>query len=150
MNTAPDANVIAAMQVSLEEMKALQARNDGTCFQFLYPHIAGGINTAKVLPPELFQKDLDTMNQLLLDSGSGQTAQPTAISGEKAKALMTPVREKLQQDYGDQLKMFNDLSAADVDHAKVCEISISLYSGILALPKEESAAVLRLMLGKQG
>lgn len=150
MNTAPDANVIAAMQVSLEEMQALQARNDGSCFKFLYPHINGGVNTAQVLPPELFKKDLDTMNALLLASGSGQTAQPTVVSGEKAKALMVPVRQALQEKYGDQLQMFNDLGAPAVDRAKVCEISITLYTGILALPPQDSAAVLRLMLGKQG
>lgn len=148
MNTAPDANVIAAMEVSLEEMEALQARNDGSCFKFLYPHINGGVNTAQVLPAELFKKDLDTMNALLLASGSGQTAQPTAVSGEKAKILMAPVRQALQDKYGDQLKIFNDLSAANVDHAKVCEISITLYKGILAMPPQDSAAVLRLMLGK--
>lgn len=150
MNTAPDANVIAAMQVSLEEMKALQTRNDGTCFKFLYPQINGGVNTAEVLPPELFKKDLDTMNDLLLASGSSQTAQPTAVSGEKANALMAPIRQKLQQDYGDQLQMFSDLTSPSVDRAKVCEISISLYTGILALPQQDSASVLRLMLGKQG
>src|SRR5476651_513429 len=150
MNTAPDASVIAAMQVSLEEMQALQARNDGSCFKFLYPQISGGVNTAQVLPPELFKKDLDTMNDLLLASGSGQTAQPTAVSGEKAKVLMAPVRQALQDKYGDQLNVFNDLSAANVDRAKICEISLSLYSGILALPEQDSAAVLRLMLGKKG
>src|SRR5471032_1037377 len=150
MNTAPDASVIAAMQVSLEEMQALQASNDGSCFKFLYPHINGGVNTAQVLPPELFKKDLDTMNALLLASGSGQTAQPTAVSGEKAKVLMAPVRQALQDKYGDQLNVFNDLSAANVDRAKICEISLSLYSGILALPEQDSAAVLRLMLGKKG
>lgn len=150
MNTAPDANVIAAMQVSLEEMQALQARNDGSCFKFLYPQIKGGVNTAQVLPPELFKKDLNTMNTLLLASGSNQTAPPTVVNREKANALMVPVRQALQQKYGEELDMFRDLSAATVDHAKVCEISITLYSGILALPPQDSAAVLRLMLGKQG
>lgn len=150
MNTAPDANVIAAMEISLEEMQALQARSDGSCFKFLYPQINGGVNTAQVLPADLFKKDLDTMNALLLASGSGQTAQPTVVSGEKAKDLMAPVRQALHDKYGDQLQMFNDLSAANVDRAKVCEISITLYSGILAMPPQESAPVLRLMLGKQG
>ncbi|MGV8925564.1 MAG: hypothetical protein ACOH2G_07785 [Ewingella sp.] len=150
INTAPDVNVIAAMKVSLEEMLALQARNDGSCFKFLYPQINGGINTAQVLSPELFKKDLDTMNTLLLASGSGQTAQPTVVSGEKAKALMAPVRQALQDKYGDKLQMFNELSAENVDHAKVCDISITLYTDILALPAQDSAAVLRLMLGKQG
>lgn len=150
MNTVPDVNVIAAMKVSLEEMQALQARNDGSCFKFLYPQINGGVNTAQVLSPELFKKDLDTMNALLLASGSGQTAQPTVVSGEKIKALMVPVRQALQDKYGDKLQMFDDLGAEDVDRAQVCDISITLYTGILALPMQDSAAILRLMLGKQG
>ncbi|MGP9418640.1 hypothetical protein HX889_42850 [Pseudomonas reactans] len=150
MNTAPDANVLAAMRVSLQEMQELQARHDGTCFKFLYPHISGGVNTAQVLSPELFKKDLDTMNDLLQASGRGQKTQPTTLSAERAQALMVPVREKLHQDYGDQLQMFNDLGAATVDRAKVCDISISLYSNILALPQADAVGLLRLMLGKQG
>ena len=150
MNTAPDANVLAAMQVSLQEMQELQARHDDTCFKFLYPQISGGVNTAQVLSPALFKKDLDTMNDLLQASGREQKTQPTTLSAAQAQALMVPVREKLHQDYGDQLQMFNDLGAANVDRAKVCDISISLYSNILALPQADAIGLLRLMLGKQG
>ncbi|MBU9834309.1 hypothetical protein ORG37_25625 [Rahnella perminowiae] len=145
---APDANVNQAMQVNLEEMQTLQARKDGSCFKFLYPQVSGGVNTAQVLPPELFRKDLDTMNDLLLATGSGQTAMPAPVSTEKVVQMMAPVREALASMYGEQLQMFNDLTQPDVDREKVCEISVSLYSGILALRPAESAAILRMMLGK--
>lgn len=145
---APDANVNEAMQVNLEEMQTLQARKDGSCFKFLYPQVSGGINTAEVLPPALFQKDLNTMNDLLLATGSGQTTQPQAVSTEKVVQMMAPVREALANMYGEQLQMFSDLTKPDVDREKVCEISISLYSGILALQPADSAAILRQMLGK--
>ncbi len=144
---APDANVNEAMQVNLEEMQTLQARKDGSCFKFLYPQVSGGINTAQVLPPELFRKDLNTMNDLLLATGSGQTEQPAAVSTERVIAMMAPVREALGNMYGEQLQMFSDLTKPDVDREKVCEISISLYSGILALQPADSAAILRQMLG---
>lgn len=146
---APDANVNDAMQVNLEEMQTLQARKDGSCFKFLYPQVSGGVNTAQVLPPELFQKDLSTMNDLLLATGSGQTVQPTVVSTGKVVLMMAPVREALANMYGEQLQMFSDLTKPDVDREKVCEISISLYSGILALQPADSAAILRMMLGKQ-
>lgn len=145
---APDANVNQAMQVNLEEMQTLQARKDGSCFKFLYPQVSGGVNTAQVLPPELFRKDLDTMNDLLLATGSGQTVMPAPVSTEKVVQMMVPVREALASMYGEQLQMFNDLTKPDVDREKVCEISISLYSGILALQPAESAAILRQMLGQ--
>ncbi|AVF34781.1 hypothetical protein [Rahnella sikkimica] len=144
---APDANVNEAMQVNLEEMQTLQARKDGSCFKFLYPQVDGGVNTAQVLPPELFRKDLNTMNDLLLATGSGQTEQPAAVSTERVIAMMAPVREALGNMYGEQLQMFSDLTKPDVDREKVCEISISLYSGILALQPADSAAILRQMLG---
>jgi hypothetical protein len=145
---APDANVNQAMQVNLEEMQTLQARKDGSCFKFLYPQVSGGVNTAQVLPPELFRKDLDTMNDLLLATGNGQTVMPAPVSTEKVVQMMVPVREALASMYGEQLQMFNDLTKPDVDREKVCEISISLYSGILALQPAESAAILRQMLGQ--
>ncbi|WP_122095442.1 hypothetical protein [Rahnella sp. Larv3_ips] len=145
---APDAAVNAAMQVNLEEMQTLLARKDGSCFKFLYPQVSGGVNTAQVLPPELFRKDLSTMNDLLLATGPGQTNLPVAVSTEKVILMMAPVREALGNMYGDQLQMFSDLTKPDVDREKVCEISISLYSGILALQPADSAAILRQMLGK--
>ncbi|UHM90484.1 hypothetical protein [Rahnella victoriana] len=146
---APDANVNEAMQVNLEEMQTLQARKDGSCFKFLYPQVSGGVNTAEVLPPQLFQKDLSTMNDLLLATGSNQTVQPAPVSTEKVVQLMAPVREALATMYGEQLQMFSDLTKPDVDREKVCEISISLYSGILALQPADSAAILRMMLGQK-
>ena len=145
---APDANVNDAMQVNLEEMQTLQARKDGSCFKFLYPQVSGGVNTAQVLPPALFQKDLNTMNDLLLATGSGQTVLPEPVSAEKVVQMMAPVREALASMYGEQLQMFSDLTKPDVDREKVCEISVSLYSGILALPPADSAAILRQMLGQ--
>lgn len=146
---APDAAVNAAMQVNLEEMQTLLARKDGTCFKFLYPQVSGGVNTAEVLPPALFSKDLSTMNDLLLATGPNQTEFPAAVSTEKVILMMAPVRQALGNMYGDQLQMFSDLTKPDVNREKVCEISISLYSGILALQSADSAAILRQMLGKQ-
>ena len=145
---APDAAVNAAMQVNLEEMQTLLARKDGTCFKFLYPQVSGGVNTAEVLPPALFSKDLSTMNDLLLATGPQQSEFPAAVSTEKVILMMAPVRQALGNMYGDQLQMFSDLTKPDVDREKVCEISISLYSGILALQPADSAAILRQMLGK--
>lgn len=145
---APDAAVNAAMQVNLEEMQTLLARKDGTCFKFLYPQVSGGVNTAEVLPPALFSKDLSTMNDLLLATGPQQSEFPAAVSTEKVVLMMAPVRQALGNMYGDQLQMFSDLTKPDVDREKVCEISISLYSGILALQPADSAAILRQMLGK--
>ena len=148
MSHAPDANVIAAAQLGLDEMTALLARNDDTCFKFLFPQISGGINLPQLVPPELVQRDLNNLNNLLLATGKDQNVRPTPISDEKFQALMTPIREALQKRYGDQL--LEDPSSGKADRTKICEMSISLYSNILALPAEQSAPLLRTVLGKQG
>lgn len=50
-----------------------------------------------------------------------------------------------QKKYGDDLMVLQKAEAPEVDHKKVCDVTIALYSELLALPPEKAGLVLKYL-----
>ncbi|CFR13712.1 topoisomerase IV subunit A subunit [Yersinia frederiksenii] len=142
---ASDENVIDYMKIILEELRYYQANNrsEKLCFKALFPQVSGGVNTTKVLPRELLDRDLDSVNRLF-ESSTGEVIKP---KNQEYESKLNIVIEQMQQQYGDDLHMFSNPASADVDREKICDMAIDMYSEILKLPPNEAGAILRSMLG---
>ncbi|WP_145523262.1 DNA gyrase [Yersinia rohdei] len=142
---ASDENVIGYMTVILEELRYYQANNrsENLCFKALFPQVSGGVNTSKVLPQELLERDLDSINRLF----TGSTGELIKPKNQDYEDKLNIIVAQMQQQYGDDLRMFSNPAAPDVDREKICNMAIDMYSEILKLPPDDAGAILRSMLG---
>lgn len=146
MARASDEAVIAYVQVSVEEMRALQQQNPQRCFQFLYPQVTGGINLQEVLDPALYQRDSDALEALLLSSQGAEQQ----IDRPLARRDLRQVVDQLYGKWGNKLQQLNQPADTAVDRSALCAMSIDLYSAILALPAKRAAGLLRNMVHSNG
>ncbi|CNJ30583.1 MULTISPECIES: hypothetical protein [Yersinia] len=142
---ASDENVIDYMKIILEELRYYQAnhRSEKLCFKALYPQVSGGVNTTKILPKELQERDLDSVNRLF-QASTGELITP---QNQEYESKLDNIVQQMQQQYGDDLQMFTNLTSPNVDREKVCDMAIDMYSEILKLPPNDAGAILRSMLG---
>ena len=146
MTRASDDAVIAYVQVSVEEMQALQQQSPQRCFQFLYPQVSGGINLQEVLTPALYQRDGHALEALLLSSqGAEQQTDQTL-----ARRDLREIVDRLYGKWGNKLQQLNQPADTAVDRSALCAMSIDLYSAILALPAKRAAGLLRNMVHSNG
>ncbi|WP_369310386.1 topoisomerase IV [Providencia rettgeri] len=114
-----------------------------TCFYSLFPHLR---ETAEIIPPKKSQavllKQIQATNELLISSEAGKTQAlmpPTEyaeILGQLASGLSTK--------YGADAAILGNLKAGQKSPALACQVSISFYDEILAIPDNgKKAALLR-------
>lgn len=143
---ASDSAVIHYVQLSVEEMQALQQQSPQRCFRFLYPQVSGGINLQQVLSPELYQRDGQALEALLLST----QAADQEIDHAQAQRDLKQVVEQLYGKWGAKLQQLNLPADTAVDRSAMCAMSIDLYSAILALPARRAANLLRNMVHNGG
>lgn len=102
-----------------------------------------GVNTTKILPKELQERDLDSVNRLF-QASTGELITP---QNQEYESKLDNIVQQMQQQYGDDLQMFTNLTSPNVDREKVCDMAIDMYSEILKLPPNDAGAILRSMLG---
>lgn len=139
---ADDASIISYMQLSVSQMRSLRQQSGDLCFRFLFPQISGGINTEDTLPASLQQQDLAQMEALLKASRGPEVA----IDLPQARQSLQGIVRTLYAKWGSDLQLLNSPGDRRVDRDKMCDMTIDLYSAVLALPGKQAANVLRMML----
>ncbi|CCG87908.1 hypothetical protein EPIR_2545 [Erwinia piriflorinigrans CFBP 5888] len=143
INTARDKDLIAYMQISLEEMKQIRQLSPGQCFRFLFPQVKGGVNIAELLPQDLIARDLVAMDSLLQHSNGA--APPDDLS--RGRQQLQKVVQGLYNRWGSDLQTLNTPGEPGADETKLCDMTIDLYQSVLALTDKDSANVLRIIIG---
>ncbi|WP_042958748.1 hypothetical protein [Erwinia tasmaniensis] len=143
INTARDRDLIAYMQVSLEEMKQVRQRSSAQCFRFLFPQVKGGVNIGELLPQDLIARDLSAMDTLLQHSDDG--APP--VESSRGRQQLQKVVQALYSRWGSDLQTLNTPGEPGADETKLCDMTIDLYQSVLALTDNDSASVLRMIIG---
>lgn len=73
LQQAPDANVIAYMQVNLAQIDAIAKVGGDECFRFLFPAVKGGINPVQLIPREIMSRRMaNDMTMLQAAYGPGK------------------------------------------------------------------------------
>ncbi len=138
---ASDQAVLAYVGVTVDEMKELKAQGNGLCYQFLFPQGTEVIDSRKVFSQETQQRDLLALDKII------QTSNQMRELPTEAEVLpyLQPVLVNLHEKFGEDVLMLDNPTAEDIDKARVCEISIELYQGILQLESLPAASTLRWM-----
>jgi len=141
---ASDESLIGYVAIMVEEMRELQAKRDGSCFKFLFPAVAGGINPSKIISKQLLAKDLAALDEVIKTSNT-----PRAIPQQvDIIPLIEPTFKVLYETYGDDISLLENPGAAGIDQEKICIISTDLYSQILQLSKADASRTLRWMFSE--
>ncbi len=143
---AQDETVINYIQLSVRQMQSLRQISGELCFQFLFPQLSGEVNTIARLPAQLQQQDLQQIDALLVAS----TGPEIAVDLSAARKSMQGIVGTLYEKWGSKLQLLNAPTDVNVEHNDMCDMTIDLYSAILALPPKQAANVLRMMLGASG
>ncbi|MGB9095166.1 hypothetical protein [Erwinia sp.] len=130
------------MAVALEEMKVIRQKNPDLCFRYLFPQVEGGVNTADILPKALIDKEMATLDDFLLHSLGAERPSDAA----NGRADLQNIVRSLYGKWGSDLQTLNSPAEAGANKGKLCEMTIDLYQAVLALPVNQSAAVLRIIL----
>ena len=146
MTRASDEAIIHYIRISVQEMQALQQQDTQRCFRFLYPQVSGGVNLQQVLPPALNQQDGEALEQLLQHS----TGEELPVDQAMAQRDLQSVVQTLYGKWGDKLQQLNMPADTAVDRSALCAMPVDLYNGILALPDQHAANLLRKMVSLTG
>lgn len=114
-----------------------------TCFYSLFPHLR---ETAEIIPPKKSQavllKQIQATNELLISSEAGKTQ--ALMSPTEYTEILAQLASGLSAKYGADAAILGNLSAGKKSPALACQVSISFYDEILAIPDNgKKAALLR-------
>ncbi|MGG4663861.1 topoisomerase IV [Providencia vermicola] len=114
-----------------------------TCFYSLFPHLR---ETAEIIPPKKSQavllKQIQATNELLISSEAGKTQ--ALMSPTEYTQTLGQLAAGLSAKYGADAAILGNLEAGKKSPALACQISISFYDEILAIPDNgKKAALLR-------
>lgn len=130
------------MAVALEEMKVIRQKDTALCFKYLFPQVEGGVNTTEILPKALIDKEMASIDDFLLHSHGAQQQ----VDAAKGRADLQTIVRSLYGKWGSDLQTLNSPAEAGSDKGKLCDMTIDLYQSVLALPVNNSADVLRIIL----
>jgi DNA-binding transcriptional regulator YdaS (Cro superfamily) len=138
LSKAPDASVLRFSKAMVHSLEAMQKNDPVRCYRYLYPSAAG---------PMVPNKDegLDEINTALQEAVLSAHEHPVPPDMQSAPRLMGVVGSRLFQKYGPELAMLQRPLDPKADRAKICAMTISLYSNALALEPPDSAKVFRLI-----
>ncbi|HXK12030.1 MAG TPA: hypothetical protein VMT70_20495 [Vicinamibacteria bacterium] len=138
---ASDAAAVALGRALVATLSDLQARDPQQCYRFLFPAVAGPPG-ASGTPRDDFL--LSALRAVAL-SARGGSAEPLdrAAAGKSLDAAF----ERLRKRHGDDVDVLRRSQAPGVDRARVCAMTIALYSELLSLPPEAAGQSLRHALG---
>ena len=118
----------------------LQARDPQQCYRFLYP--AAGPPTSGGPPPG--DELLAALRAVVLSSQDG-SAEP--LDRRAAAKQLDAVYGRLRERHGSDVDALKGAQAPGADRARVCAMTIALYSELVALPPAAAGQALRHVLG---
>lgn len=149
LQNAPDENVMAYMQINMEQTAAIQKVSDDNCFRFLFPTVKGGINPAKMLPRDFLIKRMN-VDAAMMRSAYGENRH-TVTDKERLEAQqhLQPVIAILVKKYGQDIEIMPDPRKAIGKEKVACDIVQDLWNNVLTLPQEQAAGIVRLVLAAE-
>ena len=147
IGTASDESVIAFADLSIHEVEELHRSHSDACYDYLYPQDKGATPAASYIDEKSEDETLDVLSRIV--HSAAHTPQPLP-NAAKADALLAPVLNRLASDYGNDLMLIHQKPTAPAEREKVCDIVVSLFKNLKALPREDASLVLRNLLSEQG
>jgi hypothetical protein len=140
--TASQDSVQALMRETIRTLKKLRAKSPEACFRYLYPEVAGPPDVAGVLEPGEQRRMLELMGEVVRTSAEHPVSRPAQAEIE---GPLADIINATFEQYGTDAQMVGHPEDPRIDRGRVCEITLSLYERILALPPDVSTKLLRYM-----
>jgi hypothetical protein len=138
LSSASHDSKLALMRDFVANLKLLHARPGDACFRYLYPEVGGGANVAREIDAEAQARTLSLAAEVIRTSAE-EPAEPAA--SQEAAQKLAPIIDAVYAQFGADTQMLAHAHEPGVDRVKVCDIAISLYERILALPPADAAMV---------
>jgi hypothetical protein len=138
LSRAPDANVARFSNAMVSSLRAMLKHDPDRCYRYLYPAVAGPVSPAK-------DEGGEEIAAALQEAMLGAHDRPAQVDRQDAPRLLQAIGARLAQQYGGELAMLGKPTDPSVNRAKVCEMTISLYTTALSLEPSDSAKVFRLI-----
>lgn len=129
---------LALMRDFVANLKLLHARMGDACFRYLYPEVAGGADVSREIDAAAQARTLELAAEVIRTSAV-EPARPAPP--QEAAQKLAPIIDAVYAQFGTDTQMLAHAHEPGVDRVKVCDIAISLYERILALPPDEAALV---------
>lgn len=140
--TGSQDSVQALMHETIRTVKKLQAKSPEACFRYFYPEVAGPPDVSGILGAGEQRRMIELMSEVVRTSAQRPAPRPAQAEIE---APLAAIINATFEDYGTDAQMVGHPDDPRVDRGRVCEITISLYERILALPPDVSTKLLRYM-----
>ena len=143
---ASDDSVIELTGVMVREIEELTQANPNLCYQFLFPQRYGPLDLTKHIDAKTLQDDLAALAILIQSATHNPQPKPDPSQSE---TLLKAVYARVNEEYGDDIRLLDNPHSQSVDKGKVCTIIAGLYRHVLNMPKTQSSLVLRYMLSRR-
>lgn len=141
--TASNKAVIDYMKVTVEELKALKARGNDYCHQFLYPTTDQTVVIGDFIDKDLLIQDREAVKEVIRSSYEN----PTGLPNEKQAIYhLQHVLTLLALEHGQKLQVLSTPSSPSTNKGTVCTMTIALFQEILKLPESDSGTTLRFLI----
>lgn len=143
---ANDQALIMFATAFVQGLEYLQAKEPGSCYGFLFPERAAGVNVFQSLPKNLQDAMLTGMAQVVQSGASAADSE----AKEESLELLSETVSKLTLKYGSEnVKLLTNPERQNVDRDKVCVMTTAVYKEVLKLPRHKGGMVLRAMFSAE-
>jgi len=138
---ASDAAAVRLGRAVLANLKDLQRRDPEECYRFFYRDLA--------VPPRAGAADKDDrlLSALREAVVSARDSSAEPLDRKAAAKQVDAVYNHLRDEYGSEVDVLRNPQAPGTDRARVCAVTIELYSELVALPPAAAGQALRHVLG---
>jgi hypothetical protein len=139
---ASPAAVLALVKDMLITARKLQEAPDDTCFRYWFPLVSGPPDVARYIEPAAQAHTLELMGEVIRTAAEAPLPLPDP---ETVKDNLAKVINETYEQYGSDAQMIAHADEPNVDRAKVCTITLSVYDRIMGLQPADSSALIRSM-----
>jgi hypothetical protein len=140
---ASDAAAVDLGRTLVATLKRLQARDPQQCYRFLFPAVAGP--TSSMVSP--FEEGILSALRRAVASARDGSAEP--LDRAAARKRLDAAFAHLRGEHASEVEVLRHARDPGVDRARVCAMTIALYSELLALPPAAAGQTLRHVLGPE-
>lgn len=149
LQNATDVNVVAYMQINMQQTAIVQKVSDEDCFRFLFPAVKGGVNAMKIIPQDVTRRRMEVDGAMLRSAFGPERHTVTPEERQQAQSDIQPIVQQLVKQYGQNVQLMADPHKAVGKEAVACNLVQDLWRNVMLLPPQKAAAIIRLSLEGQ-
>jgi hypothetical protein len=140
---ASDGAALGLGRALVATLTDLQARDPQQCYRFLFPAVAGPAGSGTSA------RDDGLLAALRAAVASARDGSAEPLDRRAARKELDAAFGRLRERHGSDVDVLKNAQATGADRARVCAMTIALYSELVALPPKAAGQTLRHTLGPE-